>query len=139
MSYRETGAVISEAIVVYSHTLFKLRFRKKNLVNILISVCQHQDISSSSSDTSNLEPSEVSDYELEIEEFETQSEESQSDTLAVSTTTTARSVLLPTPYEDEPIADEKWTSEYNERREQENMRVQELQDRLDSQIPIDDW
>jgi hypothetical protein len=91
--------------------------------------------SHSSSDTSELEASEISDYELELEEFESLSDrESQSEAGQVSS-----SISMPAPYDDEPLADEEWTDEYQERKEKESTFIQALQDRLDSQIPIEDW
>ena len=89
----------------------------------------------SSSDASELEASDISDYELELEEFESLSDGgTQSKAGKLSS-----SFSMPAPYDDEPIADEEWVNKYNEKKEKESTLVQTLQDRLDNQTSIEDW
>ena len=43
------------------------------------------------------------------------------------------------PYGEEPIADEEWVKKYETNKETEKKRSAELQERLDGQIPINNW
>ncbi len=58
----------------------------------------------SSSDASELEVSEISDYELELEKFESFSDG--------GTQSEAGKLLSSFSYDDEPIADEEWVNKY---------------------------
>ena len=42
-------------------------------------------------------------------------------------------------YFDEPIADEVWLEEYNQRREEDNERMRELQLRWNGNKPVTSW
>ena len=95
--------------------------------------------SHSSSSASEQEASDISEYELEVEEFESLSDGDRGDGGSETQSTGLPGSIMPAPYNEEPLADEEWASEYNKKKEKEATLLQALQDRLDSQIPIEDW
>ena len=92
-----------------------------------------------SSSSTDAEYNEISDYELEIEEFESISDKvSHSDSEAREEASSSN-LAAPEPYDDEPLADEEWIRNYNEKRQIEATLLQTLNDRLNGKVSIADW
>ena len=100
------------------------------------------ELSADESSSSGSSEITISDFEIEVEQFETLSDGSRTSHDGQSSRVEGRKasdLSLPSPYDDEPMADFEWIEKYRERKQNEAIQIKALQDRLEDSIPVNDW